>query len=399
MRIAINGCGVAGPALAWWLLRAGHEPMLFEAAPELRTGGYVIDFWGLGYTIAERMGLLPRLHELGYLVGEVRLVDARGRRTSSFTTEVFRDALDGRFSSLPRGDIAAALYDALGGRVETRFGTSVTAIDAHADGVHVGLSDGSAQDFDLVVGADGLHSKVRELAFGPQTAFEHGLGYHVAAFNVSGYRPRDELVYVSHGAPGRQISRFSLRGDRTLFLFVFTDAHLGGAAPESLAARKAALARVFDGVGWEWPKIRALIDDADDFYFDRVSQIRMDHWTSGRVALVGDAAACASLLAGEGTGLAMTEAYVFAGELARAGGDHVPAFAAYERRLQGFLAGKQKSAEKFATAFAPRTPFGLWFRDLVVNLMRFRPIAERFMLADLRDDLELPDYDWPKPAT
>ena len=215
MRIAISGAGVAGPALAYWLLRTGHEPTLIEQAPHFRTGGYLIDFWGVGYTLAERMGILPQVLKAGYTVQEVRFVDAHGRRAGGFDTSAMRRMVGGRFTSLPRGDLAAQIYRTIEGRVEALFDNSITALDEHADGVRVDFTRGGQRDFDLVIGADGLHSTVRNITFGPQHQFERHLGYFVAAFEADGYRPRDELVYVSYGTPGRQISRFSLRGDRS----------------------------------------------------------------------------------------------------------------------------------------------------------------------------------------
>jgi 2-polyprenyl-6-methoxyphenol hydroxylase-like FAD-dependent oxidoreductase len=162
--------------------------------------------------------------------------------------------------------------------------------------------------------------------FGPEAGFEVSLGYHVAAFEIEGYRPRDELVAVSHAAPGRQILRLSLRDDMTLFLFVFRDEYLTAESPSSEQECKSVLTDVFTDVGWECPQILAAMEGVRGVYFDRASQIRMDRWTKGRTALIGDAA-CVSLVAGEGTGLAMAEAYVLAGELLDCGGDHVAAFA------------------------------------------------------------------------
>jgi 2-polyprenyl-6-methoxyphenol hydroxylase-like FAD-dependent oxidoreductase len=392
MKIAINGAGVAGPALAHWLLRAGHEPTLVEQAPRFRAGGYMIDFWGGGYTVAERMGILPSVREAGYTVRDIAFVDARGRRVGGFSTDAMRRMLGERFTSLPRGDLAEQAYRTIEGRVETVFGASIAALDEHADGVRVALSTGKRRDFDLVVGADGLHSAVRELAFGPQSAFERTLGYYVAAFEADGYRPRDELAYVSHGVPGRQISRFALRGARTMFLFVFVADHLAGPEPRTVDERKAVLHRLFDDAGWESRRILEAMDPVGEIYFDRVSQIVMDRWSKGRVALIGDAAACVSLLAGEGTGLAMTEAYVLAGELDRAGGDHRTAFRRYEERLRPLIESKQQSARNFAGAFAPKTAFGLWFRNKVTRLMGIPAVADRIIGADLRDDIDLPDY-------
>ncbi len=168
--------------------------------------------------------------------------------------------------------------------------------------MRVSFDHAAPREADLVIGADGLHSRVRQLAFGPEAGVEVSLGYHVAAFEVEGYRPRDELVYLSHGVPGRQISRFSMRDDKTLFLFVFRDEYLTAESPSTEQERKSVLTNVFADVGWECPRILAAMADASGIYFDRVSQIRMDRWTKGRTALVGDAAACVSLLAGEGRG-------------------------------------------------------------------------------------------------
>jgi 2-polyprenyl-6-methoxyphenol hydroxylase-like FAD-dependent oxidoreductase len=394
MRIVINGAGIAGPTLAYWLRRSGHEVLLVEAAPQLRSGGYVIDFWGVGYDIAEKMGLLPRIRGLGYQVEEVRFVDRHGRTCGGFSTDVFGRMTGGRFTSLRRSDLAAAIYDALGGEVETIFGDSIVGLADDGDRVRVSFDHAAPREVDLVVGADGLHSRVRRLAFGPDAAFEVPLGYHVAAFEAGGYRPRDELVYVSHGVPGRQVSRFSMRGDKTLFLFVFRDEYMNAANPWREEDRKSALTGVFADVGWECPRILDAMETAGDIYFDRVSQIRMDRWTSGRTALVGDAAACVSLLAGEGTGLAMAEAYVLAGELQVCEGDHRAAFACYQERMMPFLARKQRSAAEFASSFAPKTALGITFRNLVTRLLRLPFLADLFVGRSLRDDVEIPDYEF-----
>lgn len=392
MKIAISGAGVAGPTLAYWLPKSGHDVLLIEEMPELRSGGYVVDFWGIGYDVAERMGLIPRIRELGYQVREVRFVDGLGRTRGRFSTDVFARLTDSRMTSLRRSDLSALIYDALDGSVETIFGDSIASIEDAGSFARIHLNHAAPRDVDLVIGADGLHSRVRELVFGAKTSFEVPLGYHVAAFEVDGYRPRDELVYVSHGVPGRQVSRFSMRIDKTLFLFVFSDDYL---TTESLASdddRKSALASVFADVGWECPQILAAMKDVQGVYFDRVSQIRMDRWVEHRTALVGDAAACVSLLAGEGTGLAMAEAYVLAGELRLRGGDHEAAFAHYQERLMPFLRRKQASAARFASSFAPKTAIGITFRNLVTGMLRVPFIADFFVGRDLRDDIALPDY-------
>ena len=390
MRIAINGTGIAGPTLAWWLQRYGYEPVLFEKSPRLRTGGYVIDFWGVGYDVAEKMGLLPALYEKGYVMESLRMVNRHGRKKAAVDVDVLRSLTNNRYMSIARGDFASTILQHCQ-RINPRFGVSVVEIEQGPDNVTVQLSDGSEETFEIVVGADGLHSHIRTLSFGPQTEFERSTGYYVAAFHLRGYQPRDELVYVSYTVPKRQVARISLRGDSTVFLFVWR-AELVNREPKTEMEEKGVLCDIFGDMQWEVPRILDQMDEAKDVYFDRVSQIHMDHWTNGRVALVGDAAACASLLAGEGAGLAMTEAYVLAGELHRAAGNHTTAFQNYENKLIPFLKDKQQSALSFAGFFAPKNRSGLLLRDVATNLCNIPFLAKLLVGRTLHDTFSLPDY-------
>ncbi|MBD3728473.1 MAG: FAD-binding domain [Sphingomonadales bacterium] len=391
MRIAISGAGVAGPTLAYWLRRGGHEPFIVERAPQLRTGGYVIDFWGLGYDIAERMGIVETVLAKGYRVSEVRIVGDDGHRKSGFPVDALAGLTDGRFTSLPRGDLASAIFSTIRDEVEVIFGTTITALEDRGDAVTIALANGEMRTVDLVIGADGLHSNVRSLAFGPEAGFERDLGYAVAAFNIPGYAPRDEDVYVMRAWPGRSISRFALRDGSSLVLMVMAAEAMGGAIPADTVGKRAMLRQVYADMGWETSGILAAMDAQEDIYFDRVSQIELPHWTSGRVALVGDAAACASLLAGEGTGLGMTEAYVLAAALA-GHDDYRRAFADYEARLRPFLADKQKSAREFAGAFAPKTRLGLAVRDMAARMLALPGAAQLLVGGNISDDFELPDF-------
>ena len=241
---------------------------------------------------------------------------------------------------------------------------------------------------------NGLHSKVRRLIFGPQERFEKRLGYVVAAFETTGYRPRNEDVYVMFSDPGRMVGRVALHDDRTLFLFVFTADVTTSVAPTDLPAQKAMLRARFGDKPWECSQILDALDRTDDLYFDRVSQIRMPKWSQGRIALVGDAAYCVSLVAGQGSALAMIGAYVLAGELARAAGRHAEAFANYENRLRAFIGAKQRGAERFAGAFAPKTRLGLWLRNQVIRSAAIPGIARLAFGRDIIDRLRLPDYRW-----
>ncbi|MGH7784022.1 MAG: FAD-binding domain, partial [Candidatus Binatia bacterium] len=157
MKIVINGAGVAGPALAYWLVEGGHEVLLVEEAPRFRSGGYIIDFWGLGYDICEKMGLIPQIRKLGYQVEEVRLVDENGRKNGGFGVDVFGRMTKGRFTSVRRSDLSRTIYDSVADKIETIFGDSIASIEEHNSGVRVGFDRVAPRDFDLVVGADGLH--------------------------------------------------------------------------------------------------------------------------------------------------------------------------------------------------------------------------------------------------
>ena len=315
--VLISGAGIAGPTLAFWLNAAGFKTTIVERAPALRAGGYVLDFWGLGYDIAERMGLANKLKRVGYSMREMRIVDARGERIAGFGTRVFRELTGGRFVTLARADLSRLLFETVEDQSEVLFGDEIICLEEGPNHTWVQFEHAGARTFDLVVGADGLHSNVRRLAFGPQQQFEKDLGYVVAAFETQHYRPRDEDVYIIYSEPGQMAARFTLHDDRALFLLVFIRDDEPAPTTSDLAAQKAMLRQRFGGGGWECGQILACLDRAEDLYFDPVAQIKMPSWSRGRVALVGDAAFCVSLMAGQGSALAMTAAYVLAGELAR----------------------------------------------------------------------------------
>jgi 2-polyprenyl-6-methoxyphenol hydroxylase-like FAD-dependent oxidoreductase len=325
-------------------------------------------------------------------VQEVRLIDRRGRKVGGFAAEGFRRSLSGRFTSVPRGDLVALTYATIEGNVETIFNDSIADIEQRDSDVQVILERGQRRRFDLVIGAGGIHSPVRAVVFGPDVNFQTEIGYRVAAFEAEGYRPRDELVYMAYTEPARMVARFALRDDRTLFLFVYADDDAHSADPHDPGETKVVLRQAFGSVGWECPQILTQLDQADNVYFDRVSQITMDCWSKGRVVLIGDAACCVSLLAGEGTGLAMLQAYVLAGELNAAGGDHREAFHRYEHLLRPLIEGKQRSARTFASAFAPKTSLGLWTRNQASKLLGVPALADWIIRHEFRDDIELPDY-------
>jgi 2-polyprenyl-6-methoxyphenol hydroxylase-like FAD-dependent oxidoreductase len=391
VKVAINGIGVAGPALAYWLKELGHDSVLFEKAPAPRAGGYLLDFWGHGYTIAERMGILGSLRARGYQMRRMRMVDRHGREVAHVDLAPMREVLQGRFISIARADLANALFGACDG-IPARFGVSITGLESDGVGAIATLSDGARERFDVIVGADGLHSEVRALAFGPESRFERFLDCYIAAFRVRGYPHRDELTHVSHTVKRRQAGRVSLRDGETLALLVWRSERASGDVPRDRDEQLAAIRLAFGDMGWETPELLRAMDEAVDLYFDRVSQIHMPRWSAGPVILLGDAGACPSLLAGEGAGLAMLEAYVLAGELHCARGNALAAFAGYERRLREFVTAKQNSAVWFRGFFAPETAVGLTVRNLVVRAFAVPLMTKPLLARALRDDLELPEY-------
>ena len=391
--ILISGAGIAGSTLAYWLARHGFSPTIVERSPKFRDSGYTLDFWGTGYDVAEKMNLIEPLKRLGYRNDRIVFVNEKGRERSAFGGDILRKVLHDRFLSIQRGDLASAIFKRVSDRVPVEFGDSIVHIAANDTGCQVQFESGHVQGFDLVIGAGGLHSKVRTLMPTLWRELPHYLGYCAAAFVTDSYSKRDEHTYLSFAAPGRQISRFALRNGRTGFLFVFASAGISWHAVSTLRHQKEILHQVFDRERWiEWPEICRHLDSANDLYFDSVSQIDLPKWSEGRLGLVGDAAYCPSLLAGEGSSLAMAGAYILAGELKRAGGDHVAAFAEYERRFRSFIRARQRSARGFANSFAPHTRIGLAVRDLVLRAAA-NPLVGKLLLRQfVTDDFVLPAY-------
>ncbi|MPZ56699.1 MAG: FAD-binding domain [Rhizobiales bacterium] len=389
--VLISGAGIAGPTLAHWLVRYGFRPTLLEAAPSLRDGGYMIDFWGVGYDVAEKMGLIPKLKREGYDITEIRIMDAVGRHVGGFDASVFRSATGDRFFSILRGDLAREIFRTIASDVEVIFGDGITAIEQDAGTAHVTFRSGVARSFDLVIGADGLHSSVRKL-FGHEREFDKYLGYYTASFEVADYPNRTENAYVSYGVPGRQVARYALRSNRTAFFFIFATPSRLMIPHHDVPAQKAVLRATFHEDGWECGEILDALDSSHDIYFDAVSQIRMGRWSHGRVALIGDAAFCPSLLAGQGAAFAMAAAYLLSGELRRANGDHTAAFANYERTFRPFIESKQTAAERFGGWFAPKTQIGLWVRNATSRMISLPLIGPWLAGRAFGDRFALPDY-------
>ncbi|MFD6814446.1 FAD-dependent monooxygenase [Enteractinococcus coprophilus] len=290
---------------------------------------------------------------------------------------------------MARSDLSATIYDCLDD-VETIFGDTVTALEDDGQLVHVDFAHSKSREFDLVFGADGLHSKVRSLVFGLEADFEHHVGLVVCALELEGYRPRNELVAVTQTTIGVQTMRLSLHHDATLVLFTFRDDR--PIPLHDVEARQELLRTRLRGIGGEAPNILEHLPRAKSFYMDRASQIRMPTWSRGRVALLGDAAAAPSLLAGQGSALAMVGAYVLAAQLRRTQGNHQQAFAAYQRQLQPMIQDKQDAALQLDIAFAPKDRKQLYMRNATIRLMGLPFVSKLVMARSLRDPIELPSW-------
>ncbi|MBB5633090.1 2-polyprenyl-6-methoxyphenol hydroxylase-like FAD-dependent oxidoreductase [Cryobacterium mesophilum] len=387
MRVLISGAGIAGPTLAYWLLRSGHEVTIVERAPALRSGGYLVDFWGAGFEVAERMGIVPELRRRGYVFTDAMAIDRGGRRIASIKPATIMKSGE-NYLSIVRSELSAVIYESLQGGAELILDDSVDSLEDDGTVVRVGFESGPVREFDLVVGADGLHSGVRRLAFGPDEQFERYLGIVFAAFESRGYRPRDELVAMMYAEIGFQVLRLSLDDDNALFL---VSARHEGAVPEERPAQERLLRTVLKEAGWEVPAILELLPKAKEFFFDAVSQIRMPSWSRGRVVLVGDAGAAPSFLAGQGSALAMVGAYTLGAELARTG-DHTEAFARYEERLAPLIRSKQDAAVGLGLAFAPKNGWELFIRNTAMRMMALPGVADLVMGRSFHDAVELPPF-------
>ncbi|MDQ1022135.1 FAD-dependent monooxygenase [Streptomyces afghaniensis] len=352
--VLISGAGISGPALAYWLHRSGYTVTVVEKAGALRDGGYPIDVRGTAIEVVRRMGVLPQLRDAHIDSRRCTFIDAGGGEVASLPPHAVAGGVEGQDLEVRRGDLVAILYATVRDDVEFLFDDSIDTLDQSGQGVDVTFHSGQRRTFDLVVGADGMHSHTREYLFGPEERFHRYLGYCFAVFTMPNTFGLSREVMMWN-TPGRAAALYAVGdGDE---LHAFLNFHQPRPPLDALRdpdAQRDLVASVFAGAGWEVPAMVNAMRDADDLFFGTAGQIRMPHWSSGRVALVGDAAYAPSFLTGQGSSLALAGAYMLANGMAT-NRDHSAAFAAYERDMREFVGLNQALVDNGAATLFPTT--------------------------------------------
>jgi len=394
MRVLISGASIAGPALAHWLHSFGFDVTVIERAPALRQGGYGVDIRGAAVSVLKRMGILDQVREADTRMTGVYFVNNKGKIQGQIS-EASLGNQQGLDIEIMREDLCNILYDLTKDRVEYIWGDSITSIHETKTGVEVQFTYGKTQTFDLIIGADGLHSNVRTLTFGDEEQFKHTLGCYISIFNLNNYLNLDhcQMLYT---IPGKTVGMYSASDNteaKGMFLFQSETLKYDR---YNLEEQKNHINTAFEEItGWETSSLLKNLKEATDFYFDEICQIHMPTWSKGRITLVGDAAYCPSPLSGQGTSLALVGAYVLAGELKATGGDYTKAFVSYEREMRNFVEKNQKIGLLTAGGMIEKSNSKILLRNIMLRFPFFMSVMFKMitkMIAKAANEIELKDY-------
>lgn len=370
--VLINGGGIAGPCLAFWLARHGHAVTITEQARQLRTGGQAVDFRGPSLVVLEKMGLLSQVRGSATRMGPLILVDERGKEVGRLPAEVISGELE-----IFWGDLARILYEAVRENITYRFGVRVTALAEHGQRVEATLSDGSTGSYYLVFGADGLHSGVRGLVFGPEEQHVTQLGQCFGFFDIENRLRLDHCGMACRSPRRTAVLQATAPDKPARASFYLTDPQLVFDYRDA-EHNKRLFAERFADMGWEDPRLLEGLAEAREVYFDSVAQVHLDAYSRGRVCLIGDAAWCASPRSGMGTSLAVVGAYLLAHELRAARGDHPVAFDRYQQLMVPYVARCQKLAVDNLKLDGSTSAWSSRLQSLGIRLLRI-PIVSKLV--------------------
>lgn len=400
MRILISGASVAGPVLAYWLERYGFRPTVVERAPALRkAGGHAVDLFRPAMDIVERMGVLAPVEARRTNTDHLTLRREGVERPIDVDVRRIMGVISKRHVEIMRDDLSEIFHAATQDRVEYVFGDSIATLAEDEGGVDVTFEHGAARRFDLVIGADGLHSNVRRLVFGDERRFSTFIGAYLAVMTVPNYLGLEDRALVTAGV-GRMAALYSARHmDDARAIFLFRSPHELPVHHRDVARQKALVRERFADMGGELPRMLAELGRTPAFYFDSITQLRMDGWSRGRVTLAGDAGYCPGPAVGGSTSLAIVGAYVLAGELCRRE-DHAEALRAYERIMRSHVHRAQDFPKYMARMAQPQSRLGVWLQGVLLGVAAapgIRKLAAK-VFEPRADDVALPDYDMLVPG-
>ncbi len=364
-RVLISGASIAGPALGYWLHRYGFEVTIVELSSMLRTGGYKIDVRGKAVDVIKKMGLYDQARKARIVMQGGTFLDETGKVVHEIPQE-YMGMHAGDDIELWRGDLAEILYKATSGSCKYIFNNSIKSIQQNSNELSVEFSSGKSGQFDLLVGADGIHSNVRSIVFGKESLFSHNLGdYFVAICSIETDLPLHQHEFF-YSKKDKLFNVYCTEGQNTKALFVFRAPGLTYDYKE-IKQQKEIVSKIYADGEWEIPNMLKSMNQSSDFYFDAVKQIRMDKWFKGRTVVIGDAAYSPCLASGQGTGAALIGAYILAGELMLAGGDYTIAFPEYEKEMRSFVHTNQKLGEIIIEHMIPKSKVEAWMGASILD--------------------------------